>query len=101
MSPQYVAIVAVGASLVGAFTTFLTKYLPNRADRVSAAAILSAAAINLIEPQAEQLEAIQTELVELRSNQVQMLTEIRKLKLDIEALTQQVVDLGHIPVTHL
>lgn len=101
MSPMYVALVAVAASVVGAVSTFLTKYLPNRADRVSSAAILSAAAINLIEPQAEQLEVIQSELTELRGNQIQMLAEIRKLKLDIEALTQQVVDLGHIPVTHL
>lgn len=101
MPPLYVAIIAAFSTVAASVATVITKFVSNKPDRMSAAATLSAASLQLIEPQAERLEQIQAELHELRDNQVEMITEIRKLKTDIRSLTQQVVDLGHVPVTQL
>tara|TARA_R110000764_G_scaffold10351_3_gene31765 strand:+ start:346 stop:651 length:306 start_codon:yes stop_codon:yes gene_type:complete len=101
MSPMYVALVALGGTIAGAAGTLLTKLLPSRGETAEASATIAEVALQLIEPQHEQLIKIQAEMVLLRANQREMLIELARLKSDIAQLTNQLVELGHVPVTHL
>lgn len=101
MSPMYVALVAVGGTLAGAAGTLLTKLVPSRNEKATASATIAEVAMQLIEPQHDQLIEIQAEMVLLRANQREMLIELARLKSDISKLTNQLVELGHVPVTQL